>query len=72
MTEATTAQDELLTTKRGAQLLGISRRHLYTLISAGEIATIRIPSTTGAEGEHRIEPSELEAFKARHRFQASA
>lgn len=68
MTQATT-DEALLTTQQAADRLGISRRMLYELISAGEIATIRIPSsrTPGRDGEHRIEPSALAAFIERQR-----
>ena len=67
MSEALTTQEDLLTAAGAAKRLGISRRHLYNLIYAGDIATIRIPSRNGNTGEHRIEPSEIEAFKKRNR-----
>lgn len=75
MTEATEAKpgdDALLTTQEAAGRLKISRRLLYEYISAGEITTIRLPSRTGAEGEHRIEPAEIERFKQRHTQAATA
>jgi excisionase family DNA binding protein len=71
MTQATT-DDDLLNTKEAADKLGISRRHLYNLIYAGQIETIRIPSVNGNDGEHRIEPAEIERFKDRHRQRATA
>jgi len=70
MTQAT--DDDLLTTRQAAARLGISRRHLYNLINAGEIETIRIPSRNGNEGEHRIELAEIERFKDRNRQRATA
>lgn len=70
--DALPADDALLTTKQAAVRLGISRRHLYNLIYAREIETIRIPSTKGNQGEHRIEPAELERFKDRYRQPATA
>ena len=73
MSEATSppagvqATDELaVSTKRAAFLLGITRRYLYDLISAGEITTVRLPSK-GGQGEHRIEITEIKAFLARNR-----
>jgi excisionase family DNA binding protein len=70
MSEAPTAQDELLTTKEAAGLLKITRRHLYTLISEGHITTVRMPTASGGR-EHRIERSEIQAFVRRNRQSAS-
>ena len=70
--DALPADDALLTTKQAAARLGISRRHLYNLIYAREIETIRIPSTKGNTGEHRIEPAEIKRFKDRYRQPAQA
>lgn len=74
--QAPPAEDELrtsdelaVTTKRAAHLLGISRRNLYNLIYAGEITTVKIPSSTGRPNEHRIEISEIRAFLDRNRQQ---
>jgi len=75
MTQATEAADEdMLNTIQAAKRLGISRRMLYELIAAREIETIRIPSsrTPGRQGEHRIEPAEIERFKKRNRQRAIA
>lgn len=69
MSEAQTAQTapQLLTTEEAAERLGIKRRQLYNLISAGEIPTVRLPSRTGGQGEHRIEEPVLAAFIDAHR-----
>lgn len=69
MTQAPPDDDALLNCRQAAAKLGISRRMLYELIYQGKIATIRIPSsrTPGKDGEHRIEPAELERFKDRNR-----
>ncbi len=63
--------DDLLTTAQAAKKLGVSRRYLYDLISTGEITTIRLPSG-GSKPEHRVEPEEIERFKAEHRQTASS
>lgn len=73
MTQATTEDtakdgDNLLTTAQAAAKLGITRHYLYSLMAAGEIATIRLPLGR----EHRIEPAEIERFKDRNRQRATA
>lgn len=70
MSPAPKMDDDLLTTAQAAKKLGISRRYLYELISNGLLATIRLPSG-GSRPEHRVEPAEIERFKAEHR-QAAA
>lgn len=67
-TEGTAEDDDLLTTAQAAKKLGISRRYLYELITAGEIEAIRLPLGP----ERRIEPAELQRFKDRNRQRASA
>ena len=57
----------LLSVVQAAEVLGITRRYMYELISAGEITTIRLPSRNGNTGEHRIERAELDSFIERHR-----
>lgn len=55
-------------TAEAARLIGVSRRYLMYLIASGEIKTSRLPSLrTGKPSEHRIEPSELQAFLKRTR-----
>jgi excisionase family DNA binding protein len=65
-------QDDLLTTTQAAKKLGVSRRYFYYLIQRGLIATIRLPSVGGSKPEHRVEPGEIERFKAEHRQPAAA
>jgi excisionase family DNA binding protein len=65
-------QRRLLTVTQAAEQLGISRRYLYHLIYAGELTTIRLPSKTGAEGEHRIEQATVDDFIAQHRVNSPA
>jgi len=69
---ATQEADDLLTTAEAAKKLGISRRYLYYLIQRGLLATIRLPSEGGSKPEHRVEPSEIERFKAEHRQAVTA
>jgi excisionase family DNA binding protein len=72
MTQATTkdagGDEGDLTTAQAAEMLGISRRYLYELIAAGEIATIRLPLGP----EHRIERAEIKRFRDRNRQRAGA
>jgi len=64
--------DDLLTTAEAARKLGVTRRYLYNLINRGLIATIRLPSEGGSKPEHRVEPEEIERFKAEHRQAAAS
>jgi excisionase family DNA binding protein len=64
--------DDLLTTVQAAKKLGISRRYLYSLINRGLLTTIRLPSEGGSKPEHRVEPAEIERFKAEHRQPAAS
>ena len=64
--------DDLLTTAQAAKKLGISRRYLYSLIARGLLTTIRLPSEGDSKPEHRVEPAEIERFKAEYRQPAAA
>ena len=75
MSAAIQADDgDLLTTAEAAKKLGISRRYLYYLIQRGDIGTIRLPGArgSGSKPEHRVEPAEIERFKAEHRQAATS
>ena len=74
MSAALPADDnDLLTTAPAAKRLGISRRYLYYMIQRGLITTIRLPGARGdgSNPEHRVEPAEIERFKAEHRQPAA-
>lgn len=68
----------LLTIAEASEQLGIGKTRLYELIHAGEIATIELPTSSGAPGRRyvgdtgakasrRIEQTEVDAFIERHR-----
>jgi predicted DNA-binding transcriptional regulator AlpA len=71
-------RQRLITVAQAAEQLGIGKTRLYELIHAGEIATIELPSPSGAPGRQyvgetgakasrRIEQAEVDAFIERHR-----
>ena len=53
-------------TARAAKILGISRRQIYNLLEAGEIASSKIPSSKGKPNLRLIKISELKAFLERY------
>lgn len=69
---------KLLTVAQASEQLGIGKTRLYELIHAGEIATIELPTSSGAPGRRyvgdtgakasrRVEQTEVDAFIERHR-----
>jgi excisionase family DNA binding protein len=58
----------LLSIAQAAEVLGVTRRYMYDLVYAGEVATVRLPSSkSGKDGAHRIERAELDGFIEKHR-----
>ena len=65
-----TLPDDVLSVNTGkaAEILGISRSQLYNLIRTGEIASSKVPSSSGRSNLHLIEIAELRAFLHRYRI----
>lgn len=59
----TTRDDRMLTIDQVAERLGVSRRHVYRLLDAGELRAVDI--SVGSRGRQRIAALEVDAFLAR-------
>jgi hypothetical protein len=67
MTKASsTATDDLVSVAKAADMLGLSRRAAYYLVSSEELPSIQYPSRSGKkDGPIRVRTSEIEKFLKR-------
>jgi len=60
------AEDKFLTTQQAAAVLNVSRQYVVRLIESGQLPAVKV-------GAHRrLQPSEVEAFKARRDAQRTS
>jgi excisionase family DNA binding protein len=74
--EPEVTRPRIVSVPEAAKQLGVSRDYMYRLVRSGEIASIRMPSTTGGKRGTfgwglRIEQAEIDAFIERARESAS-
>jgi predicted DNA-binding transcriptional regulator AlpA len=63
---SSTATDELVPVTKAAEMLGLSRRAAYYLVSSGDLPAVQYPSRTpGKAGAIRVRLSEIEKFLKR-------
>lgn len=68
-----TAAPRMLTAAQAAGRLGVDPRQVYHWIAAGLLAVERYPTRTGEpNGPIRIDPAEVDAFRARYRQPATS
>lgn len=73
MTRKAARDDEgPLTVAQAAERLGLRRNQTYDLIYAGKLAHLRYPSRGSGEGPIRVEPAEVDRFKAACRRPATS